>query len=185
LLSAPLIYRIDTADRLCFVNEVWKDSAQESHTESVKSENILGKLLWECVSDPGVRSLYVQMIEHARAGRPVGFKYRCDTPSLRRTYAMTIDRQPGGGVEFASVLVRQESRAAVAILESGHARDPDRFVRVCSWCQSVALPSGEWVPVEEAVNKLDLMGDDQMPRLTHGICEGCAKAMWDKLGLLE
>lgn len=182
--SVPLVYRIDTADRLCFVNEVWKDSARDSVAECVQPENILGKLLWECVSDPVVRSLYVQMIFHAREGRPVSFNYRCDTPILRRTYTMSIVRQPGGEVEFASVLVRQEPRAAVAILDVGQARDPDRFVRVCSWCQAVVLPSGAWVPVEEAVNELNLMGEEKMPRLTHGICEGCTKTMSAKLDLL-
>jgi len=97
---------------------------------------------------------------------------------------MTISRLPGDEVEFASVLVRQESRPAVAILQTDHDRHEEKFIRVCSWCQSVALPSGDWVPVEDAVNKLDLMSDEKLPRLTHGICEACSLSMNQKLNAL-
>lgn len=180
----PLIYRIDSADRLCYVNQVWHEAARQGQFDCVKAEHVLGQSLWDSVIDKNVRALYIQMIAHARLGQPVGFHYRCDTPILRRTYAMTISRLPGDEVEFASVLVRQESRPAVAILQTDHDRHEEKFIRVCSWCQSVALPSGDWVPVEDAVNKLDLMGDEKLPRLTHGICEACSLSMNQKLNAL-
>jgi len=176
-----ILYRIDERDRIAYVNAQWDQAAAASGAESVRGDTIVGKDLWRCITDSQVRSLYAQMIKHAREGRPMEFNYRCDTPDARRTYVMKIRQTVGREIEFSSQLLRYEPRATVNLLQASQPRSEDQFVLVCSWCELVALPSGEWVAVEQAVSELKLMEGDTMPQLTHGICEACAKEMLAKV----
>lgn len=171
--QVSLVYRIDAGDRLTYVNPAWLEFARNNEGESVMPEKVLGQSMWTCVTDATVREIYQRMIARARAGRPVHFHYRCDAPTKRRVFAMTIRPVAGGEVEFVSTLEQEETRPAVGLLESGRRRD-QRLLRICSWCQKVALPANLWVPVETAVEHLQLMETETMPRITHGICDTCA-----------
>ncbi len=170
--SLVLIYRIDADDRITHVNEAWSEFARQNQGESVLPERVLGQSLPSAVADATVRELYGQLIRRARAGLSVKFRYRCDAPSRRRTFEMEIRLLESGEVEFASTLRHEESRPTVALLRLGQRRDT-RLLRVCSWCQQVALPDRTWVPVEQAVKVLGLLEAETFPRLTHCLCEAC------------
>ena len=173
-----LIYRIDDQDRISYVNLAWSDFARANQGEAVMPKHVLGSSLLECVTDPTVQQLYSEMIKRARAGQPVRFKYRCDAPDRRRTFEMDIRRLDNGEVEFISALRHEESRPAVTLLQTGVRRD-ERLLKVCSWCQKIALPDDTWVTVEVAVEKLRLLEAETFPSLTHGICGPCREA-WEK-----
>ena len=177
-----LIYRIDAGGRISYVNSVWSDFALKNQGESVLPERVLGTRLLEAVTDRTVREMYQWMIRRAREGVPARFCYRCDAPDKRRTFEMSIRQIADGQVEFASTLLHEEARPAVALLETTAQRE-ERMLRVCSWCQKVALPDGAWVPVEEAVNTLRLMEAERVPHITHGICGGCKTEMKASIGL--
>jgi hypothetical protein len=85
---------------------------------------------------------------------------------------MTLSPLPDGGVEFSSLLRQEESRRPLGLLEPEMARD-GRMIRICGWCHSVALPDGRWMPLEEAVEQLQLLEAETMPQMTHGICDSC------------
>jgi hypothetical protein len=180
--TEPLIYRIDAAGRITYVNSTWTDFALKNHGEAVLPERILGCRLLDSVGGSTVRTLYKAMIKRAHAGQPVTFSYRCDAPDKRRLFAMNIRARPDGELEFASTLLWEESRVPVAFLERAQARD-ERMLVVCSWCEKVALPEGNWVPVEEAVTTLRLLETERMPAITHGICPACQAAMRASSGL--
>lgn len=173
-----LVYRIDGGDRISYVNPAWSEFARANQGEAVMPERVLGSSLLESVEDPTVQQLYNAMIKRARAGQPVQFKYRCDAPDRRRTFEMDIRQVDNDEVEFISALRKEEVRPKVAVLQAGAPRD-NRLLRVCSWCQQVALPDYTWVPVEIAVQKLGLLEGESFPSLTHGICEPC-RANWEK-----
>ncbi len=177
-----LIYRIDVGGRITYVNPVWNDFALKNQGEAVLPERVLGTKLLAAVADRTVRELYLWMIRRAREGVPARFCYRCDAPDRRRTFEMNIYLVANGQVEFASTLLHEEPRPAVALLETGAQRE-ERMLRVCSWCQKVALPDGAWVPVEEAVNALHLMEAERVPLITHGICDACKAEMKASIGL--
>lgn len=170
--SLVLIYRIDAGNRITYVNPAWSEFARQNQGESVMPERVLGGNLLDAVTDATVRELYLQMIRRVRAGTPVKFRYRCDAPDRRRTFEMDIRLLASGGVEFASTLCHEESRPVVTLLQLGQRRDK-RLLRVCSWCQQVALPDRTWVSVEQAVKVLYLLEAEIFPRLTHGLCESC------------
>lgn len=173
----PLVYRIDAANRLTWVNPAWVDFARANDGEQVVPEKVLGQDLLAALTDPTIRSLYQTMIQRARAGAVVRFEYRCDAPDRRRTFVMEIQLRPGDEVEFRSTLVHEVLRPAVELLQVGQPRDREHFVRVCSWCQRIALPDRRWIEVEQAVAALALFKSDRLPRLTHGICESCLEGV--------
>jgi hypothetical protein len=181
--AEPLIYRIDAANRITWVNPAWVDFALANDGEASLPEKVIGSDLLATLSDGTIQALYLTMIQRARAGGVVRFTYRCDAPDRRRTFTMEIQSRPGDEVEFRSTLVREELRPTIGLLQVSRQRDRERFVRVCSWCQRIALPDGRWVEVEEAVVALDLFGADHLPLLTHGICRPCCEEMERMLGL--
>jgi PAS domain-containing protein len=157
-----LVYRIDDQGRISYVNPAWSDFARANQGEAVMPEQVMGSTLMESVEDPTVQQLYSEMIKRARAGKPVRFKYRCDAPDRRRTFEMDIRQLDNGEVEFISALRHEEMRPAVAMLQAGAPRD-QRLLRVCSWCQRVALPDHTWVPVEVAVQNTRAAGGRDVP----------------------
>ena len=175
-----LVYRIDAGGRITYVNTQWSEFARDNQGEAVMPSNILGTRLIDSVTDMAVRELYLRMIKRARSGKPVSFHYRCDAPSKRRLFVMHIRLLAGGEVEFASVLKHEEARPRVALLEPGGARAAS-LLRVCSWCQKVATPDGQWRPVEEAVETMQLLHDKLLPGITHGICEPCKAGMMENI----
>ena len=103
------------------MNETWQDAARQNQGEAVLSDRVLGRDLWQSVGDDTVRQIYKRLIRRARGGTPVEFRYRCDAPARRRVFTMSIQSLADGQVEFASTLVQEEARPAVALLEAGRA----------------------------------------------------------------
>ncbi len=178
-----ICYWIDAQDRIVEVNESWSKFALENGGEALTGNRILGLNLWSCMADSTQRELYRQLATLARQGRPVRFTYRCDAPRFCRLFEMQIHEEKNNLLKFTSTLKWQESRAAVPLLDSQVARNLD-FVRVCSWCQRIAVGS-QWLPVEAAVEAMGLMQAPTLPALTHGICEDCLSKMMGKIRRLQ
>jgi len=175
-----LVYRIDGKDRLCEVNAVWTRFALANDGEAVMPDRVLGRPLWDFIEDANVRELYRQMVHRVRAGYPAQFDYRCDAPERRRRFWMIIRAAADGTVEFLSQLRWEEKRPRVDMLDVNIPRS-GFWVRVCGWCQNIALPDGSWVPVEAAVEQMELLAEEEYPKLTHGICPPCHSGMMAQL----
>ncbi|WP_442889153.1 hypothetical protein [Congregicoccus parvus] len=169
---ARQVYRIDEEDRICAFDV--SRPAGESRSEW---STMVGRLLWEFIEDRAVVALYRQIVRRVRGGRRVRFRYRCDSPDARRLYRMEIRRTSDGPVEFVHELVHEEHRSRVEVLDRACGPRGDELLRVCSWCERAALPDARWVSIEEAVESLQLMQQEVMPKITHGICERCAGRM--------
>ncbi len=169
-------YRIDERDRLVAVSDNWEAFAQANDGAAVFAGKVLGRPLWEFIQDGNVGQLYRHLVARARGGRAVEFHYRCDSPTERRVFLMRIEQQRDGGIEFRSRLQSSETRPAVTLLDA-QARRNSSTLRVCSWCQRIALGGHEWVEVEAAVERLKLLQAEALPALTHGICPPCLDGM--------
>jgi len=175
-----LVYRIDSHNRITWVNETWTDFARENHGKGVLPERVIGTNLFASLSDDRVQGLYAVILKRVRTGVTVEFSYRCDAPDRRREFAMTVRPLKDFGIEFMSTMTGEEIRPSVPLLEPGHPRTRT-LLPVCSWCQKIATPDGRWLPVEEAVTVLQLDKAEQLPDITHGICEACLGEMLAKL----
>jgi hypothetical protein len=172
-------YRVNDRDEIVFVNEAWGPFATANGDQRLATAEVLGRPLWEFISDPTTRHLYRDILARVRGGVPVRFTFRCDSPACRRLLEMQVAGEPGGGAEFRTRVLSEVGREPQPLLE------PDRphsgeFVRMCGWCKKVDL-GGRWAEVEEAVSHLGLIDRLLLPQLTHGVCEDCYARMVETL----
>jgi hypothetical protein len=170
--AEPIIFSLSEDDRIVRVNEQWTRFAQANGGEHLAPPAVLGTDLWRYISDGSVRELYRMMLQRVRGGRTVRYSFRCDSPAVRRMFAMTVSPGEGGQVEFCSALLQQEERAPLSLLDPRWPRD-DRLILVCSWCHRVELDPSLWLEVEEAVARGHHLEAPSLPGLTHGICPSC------------
>ncbi|HYP17944.1 MAG TPA: hypothetical protein VEQ65_12100 [Opitutus sp.] len=183
-MNLPIVHRIDADDRIVYVNEAWTTQAALDGAAPVVREAVLGRVLWDSIADFATREIYQRMVAAVRAGRPAHFHYRCDTPEYLRVFEMKIEAMDGELVSFTSRLVRREHRPPIALLDRHQPRD-ERFVCMCSWCQRLAAPEGDWINIEQAVERLALLQGATSPAITHGICPACRDEMLRGLGIAE
>ena len=178
----PVVYRIDARDRLEYVNGAWDEFARANDGESLVSAKIRLTSLWDYLTDNPTRQIYRDLVSRVRSGRRARFEFRCDSPDKRRLLSMTMRAAGLGSVEFSVSAVKIEQRAPQALLDPAAPRG-DRLIRVCAWCKKAEV-DGAWLEIEEAVAQADWLRQTILPRLTHGMCEGCEKHMteigWDE-----
>ncbi len=166
------LYRVDSSDLILDISGNWDRFAVENGVNTLKSDDIIGKVLWEFITDCSTEHLYKMMLEKVRKNRQsVTFPFRCDSPSSKRFMRMDIIPTGDGYVEFKSRIVREEFRKPVIILD-GTVLRLDEVLVVCSWCKKVRLT--EWMELDEAIRISPLLDKVPVPAISHGICGDCA-----------
>ena len=168
------LFRIDRENRVEAVNHEWDGIAPIIEGQRLLAQLDGGKQFKDCFDDVSIRFLFKSLVERARLGQGATFDYRSDTAEQRRWYTMEIESPDGEIVEFRS----REKKTEPMRLRRENAEEAtleEFFVRLCSWCQKVAVPPDDWLPVEAAMEILDAMGGDRFPQVTHSICPCCQK----------
>lgn len=172
-------YRIDGQDRLAHVGHRWQEFATDNGAPHLTSDRVLGRPLWDFITDKPTAYLYRELVAQVRAGRSVRFPFRCDGPAVRRRMEMAMAPTATGGVEFRSRILAEEPRHPQPLLGG----PPDRsggIVHVCGWCKKVRCDD-EWEEVEVALDRLRLFDQPDLPLVSHGICPACLAVMRDLL----
>lgn len=172
--------RIDSEDRFTFVDENWLSFARENWIAGLAEKDIIGRSLWDYISDAGTRRLWRSILQRVRAaGRTVRVPYRCDSPGCRRFLMMVVEPGSRGVVEMLSRVLREEPREPVSLLDASIPRGGEPLT-ICSWCKRVCSPktgvSGDlsrWLAIEDAVAELGLFELEVLPDLRHEVCEEC------------
>lgn len=162
-------YRINARDEISFVDEDWHRVAVGGQ---LREENVIGRQLWDYITDDSTRRLYEEIIARVRRGHRAQFTLRCDAPAARRLLEMTIRAHAEDEIEFETRTLQVEPRPPVPLLEPDRKR-AEEWVRSCAWCSRIHVGAGQWAEVEAAAEHLRLFERDALPRLTHGICEEC------------
>ena len=165
------IYRIDGEDHLTFVSAAWLEFAQANMVPDLTEQRVLGRVLWDFISDAETIHLYMMILEAVRAARrTVTVPFRCDSPDCRRLMELRL-YPVHGGIEFDARLIRSEPRDEVAFLDPRRPRSltPQR---TCCWCKRLDV-DGEWLEVESALQRLRLFEAAPLPMLTHVVCSDC------------
>lgn len=103
--------------------------------------------------------------------------FRCDAPDTRRWFEMTVTPAADGRVDFRSVLLFEERRPDVALMDRSTERDGSApMVRVCCWCGRGDDGSG-WVSVDELVYRNRMLEQPPAPEVEHVICDNCVRQM--------
>jgi hypothetical protein len=178
--GGEIIYRVNDLDEIGYVNEAYDAFASANDAGHIASAGVLHHPVWEFIADLSTRHIYRELLQRVRAGRPVRFQFRCDSPTCRRLMEMNVRRGETGAVEFRARALSEEARPYQALLDS-HIERSGELLRACGWCKKIFV-AGEWLEIEEAVQRLRLFERPAVPPLTHGICEECYKKMMAALG---
>lgn len=179
--SLETSYRIDAADRIQAVSDAWVRFANDNQGGALLPPSILGRLLWDSIEDPATRQIYEGMLRHVRQGEgAVRFRFRCDSPTMRRLLEMEITAERDECVTFTTSVVESQSRPAVALLDPLAPRS-DAVSIVCGWCNRFAAPEGAWLEAEDAIAALGIFEGALPPQLSHGICPDCSSSLYSAL----
>lgn len=174
----PIRYRVDARNSLVSVNDAWVAEAQEALDPGLASPEILGREIWQLISDPSLQHLFDRLFRRLRAGEipRVNYLFRCDTPDLRRLHRLTITADASGSLHFKSAVVALKRRPRIQLLDPAIRRSPE-ILRICGWCKRIPLPDQRWVEIEDALGQLDALDRAPAPLLSHGICPDCERTM--------
>lgn len=178
--DADIVYRLNSQDEFIYLNEEWVNFAAANDASGLLPERVLGRPLWDFITDQTTRQLYREILDQVHAGRFMKFNFRCDAPEYRRHMEMIISKRDGGEVQFETRTVREEERPRQELLECCAPRASDSL-RLCGWCKRVDVGEGRWGEVEEAVTAFRLFERQRLPVLTHGMCEPCFKTISEEI----
>ena len=170
-------YRIDGNDTVIEVGRGWDDFARDNDAPGLVGSCPDGTL-WTHFDSDETRELWQLLVQRVRS-QQVGTRVplRCDAPHARRWFEMTVTPEADGRVHFRSVLVFEELRSQVELLDPRSERDAGASpVAVCSWCGRGQHDSG-WLDIEELMRVGRLLEQTSMPPIAHGICGACRDDM--------
>lgn len=171
--AAAVTYQIDSQGRIISVGPGWDRFAHANNGDHLAGGSVIGRTLWDLISDPTTRALYQAMVERLLAGVPeIAFTFRCDAPAERRLLEMRMVPLPDEQIEFRVTPQTTMDREPIALLDPAVARSGG-LLRMCSWCKRVPVGAEEWAEVEVAVRRIGWPHLQQIPAITHGICPTC------------
>ncbi len=175
--SMVVEYSIDANDVVIDVGQSWADFARDNDApELVVLPS--DRTLWAYFDSDEVKELWRLLVERVRAmqqGAEVPF--RCDAPDARRWFDMSITPESDGRVHFRCVLVFEEARPSVSLLDIHLERDVGLApVPLCGWCGR-AQHGSRWLDIEELVRAARLLERSSMPPISHGTCPSCREEM--------
>ncbi len=174
--TEPLIYRIDENDKFTYINEVWKDFARDNKWPEAANHSILGRSLWDYISNAETIHIYQTVFQNVRKqNKTVRIPYRCDAPDRRRFMEMTIVPLNRDHLEFLNEILREEHREPVLLLDTDTQRNREMLV-MCGWCKMVRVEEN-WKEVEDALQQMGVFNNPVLPRITHGICPSCTQQL--------
>ena len=174
-------YEIDKDDRIVFCSPSWDDFAVENDGPHLSFESIKGQSVWDHISCDKTVGLYQRIFASARAGKPVQFFLRCDSPTVRRMLHVSVSPTIDGCVRTSMMLFRTDERDAVHTVLCDHPENSDDDCHtLCTWCNKVNLDG--WHEIEEIVATRNARGRQSPPAIRHGICDPCHDRIDQQIG---
>lgn len=184
--DGTLIHRIDRNDRIIFVNDNWLSFASENGAPGLSERRVLNQSLWDFISGWQVRHLYLLLLNRLRKlpGAHVIIPFRCDSPEVRRFMEMDVHSLGQGVIEFKSRVVRIEARNEAAH-QVKSAQWANESLNVCSICNKIQIGKSEWLEIDEAIARYNLLSEGHLPQLTYGRCSSCYGMLLQRLKPLK
>ena len=176
-----MIMRLDARDRIVDVNDAWLNFAVDNGAPALSREGVVGKSLWDLVTDLDMSHLYRLLFDRVRQrGSSVNFDFRCDAPAERRFLGLQINLLPDQGLEIRTAVDALETRPVVDLLSADSQRS-GATLEICSWCKQVRVGESDWREVEAAAEVLGLLDASTLPRLAHVTCPDCYERVMAEL----
>lgn len=174
-------YAIDADDVVTAVDHGWTEFARANDAPELAGL-APDRTLWSYIEGDEVRDLWQLLIERVRVEQSSAHvSFRCDSPRRRRWFNMAITPRPDNAVRFRSVLVFEQPRPVVTLLQRHVERDRvAAAVLVCNWCGRGHDGAG-WLDLEDLVRESGFTEETPMPSVIHGICPTCRDLMSGEL----
>ncbi len=171
-----MIHQINSADQIVFVDAEWMEFGRNNQL-NLEPSKIIGTGFYKHIVGTETKELYYHVLKKVRDTKvKIEFPFRCDAPDRRRFLMMYVLPLPKAGIEFMSLVLKEEPRDPVALLTLVCAHS-EKWLKICSLCRNVEVSHGKWVEVEEAIRTLGLFGSDALPRLRHYTCHQCKELL--------
>lgn len=166
-------YHINEYNQISYVNEAWLDFGKDNQAVNLSLSDVLGRSIWSYMQNRETEAIYQIIVNNVRKkGIDFALLFRADSPDKRRFMELRINPIENNGVRFNSVLLDEEPRSYVTLLDN-NIRRKSSFIIICSWCKMVNVSREHWIDIEAAVKFLNLFKSDPYPRLSHHICPSC------------
>ncbi|MCA9410557.1 MAG: hypothetical protein KC931_16335 [Candidatus Omnitrophica bacterium] len=175
-----ITYTIDSDGKIVSTSLEWDEFAKQNHAPSLCKGAVHGQSIFDFFESREVRDIYRSLLERVcRDRRTIQIPFRCDSPTERRFYNLTIAPPVDGVINMTVSHVQTKERDYCSLLDVTIDREGD-LISVCSWCKKFHI-TNDWVEAEEAVGRLNLFSSAATPRITHSICEDCMESMSELL----
>jgi len=172
-------YWVDADDRLTWVSDSWVDFAIMNEAPAFAEQRVLGQSLWSFIEGMELCALYRGVLDRVRSTQGlISIPFRCDAPDRAREMVLHMTPQGSGGVRFQAEVLKESDRPAVPVLDVRRPHSDDTLV-ICSQCKKLRMDDANWQDLEHAATALGLMTLEVVPKLSHGLCDPCARAFAD------
>jgi hypothetical protein len=168
-------YELDAGDVIRAVDHWWLAFASENGAAHLNEATVVGRPLWDFISDDPTQQLYRELHERVRTmGHAIDVPFRCDSPTLRREMQLTIHRGENGVLLYESKLLKTAVQQRLPQLSHSRERS-NAFLTMCSCCKRSLLEPKGWLEMEEIALRLRLYDQPSVPGLRYTVCPRCVK----------
>ncbi len=168
-------YGVDEKDTIRSISDSWIDFARTNGAPQLTRDTVIGRSLWEYVAGDTTRDLYEVIFAQVRRRREERVvPFRCDSPERFRFMQLVVAPAGGAGLELRGILIREQARPYVPILDRLKPRSPGSLP-MCSVCLRVQILGTQWVEAADAVERLDLFDSARLPSLDYQVCADCVR----------
>jgi hypothetical protein len=160
---------VDASYRLLWVGGEWDEFALQNAAQGALSNKVLSTSLMGQIAGKETRELTARMINTVlETKKPLRLSYRCDSPSMARRFALTI--QPMKDDRALMVHDLQDAWHFAPPLNQWRF-DPGAPDCKCSFCGSIRFRGAmDWT-------SCDGIGDRHPRHVTYEVCSGCRAAV--------
>lgn len=164
---------VDSEYRLLWVGGEWDEFALQNAAQHALANHVLSTSLMSHIAGDETRKIIAHLIETVlKTKRPLRLDYRCDSPSMARSYLLTI--QPMKDDRALMVHDLRDAWHFSPPLNVWH-YDPNAHHRKCSFCGDIRFEGASaWTSCDE-------VGERHPTHVVYEVCDGCRASVADAI----
>jgi hypothetical protein len=160
---------VDSEFRLLWVGGEWDEFALQNAAQHALANHVLSTSLMSHIAGDGTRQLIARLVGTVlQTKRPLRVEYRCDSPSMARSYLLTI--QPMREERALMVHDLRDAWHFSPPLNIWH-YDPNAPDCKCSFCGSIRFKDAQdWTSCDD-------IGERHPTHVVYEVCKGCRSSV--------
>ncbi len=164
-------YVINSEEVIIEVSNNWDEFAIDNDGESVLSDKVVGKSLWEFINGDTTRIWLETLIKYVKHfGETISRPYRCDSPDLKRFMQLEVKKLESGIIELTHTVISTEKRPAPIYFNPSTAGS-SKVTKRCSMCSRI-YNGKDWIEAD-----LFHLANNREITVIYTICEDCKRLL--------